>query len=117
MAEIAEGWIDHGGQGWRQDGIHKVIGTNLRMSDLSAALALSQIKRLPETRHNLYIQRQRLAHGIGPRYWDRDGPFYNILHVDNPDNFVAQLGVAGVEAKRAFRTATTHPAPATSPRS
>ena len=118
LAERAEAWIDHGGSSWRQDGIHRGIGTNLRMAEINAALALAQLKTLDARIERRTIQRRQLYDGLGEYLWLEEGdgvfhlggPFYNIILVDDPYGVMMNLNGAGIDAKRLFRTANTHPA-------
>ena len=118
LAARAEAWIDHGGSSWRQDGVHRGVGTNLRMSEINAALALAQLQTIEARIKRRTLQRRQLYEELGEYLWFEEGDgvfhsggaFYNITLVDNPHDVTMRLISAGIDAKRLFMTANIHPA-------
>lgn len=104
--------VDHGDVDWRRTNISHGIGSNLRMSDLAAALGLAQLDRLSER-----LARKRrvfavLAEQLGERLFhspDGDPPMQNIIFVDRPEEVIAQLRARGVSAAQPYRPMYHHP--------
>lgn len=104
--------IDHGDVSWRQTNLNNGIGSNLRLSDVAAALGLAQLEQLTER-----IERKRrafsvLAEALGERLFrppDGEPPMQNIIFVERPDEVVAQLRSQGVLAVRQYRPMYHHP--------
>lgn len=104
--------VDHGDLDWRRTNLNRGIGSNLRLSDLAAALGLAQCNRLAER-----IDRKRRAFAVvseilGDRLFrgaDGDFPFQNIVFVEQADDVVAGLKAQGVLAARQYRALYQHP--------
>jgi perosamine synthetase len=101
-ADFIRGFIDHGG-GWRETRVHERIGGNFRMSDLNAALGVSQMKRLPE------LIEKRLA--VHDRYEDRlceaidsvECGWCVTIRSMRPKSLIAHLRERGIEALQPYR--------------
>lgn len=104
--------IDHGDVDWRRTNLNRGIGSNLRLSDLAAALGLAQLDQLAER-----LARKRrvfavLAERLGERLFgaaDGETPMQHIIFVDRPDEVVARLRADGVLAARQYRPMYHHP--------
>lgn len=99
IAEKVRDYIDHGrftGSGF---------GTNLRLTDIQAALGLSQLSRMGEI-----LARKRLAHRamrrkLGDYLFDTGSgvPLHNIVFSEAPDLLVERVREYGVRARRQYR--------------
>jgi perosamine synthetase len=106
-------YIDHGDLEWRRTNLNRAIGTNLRFTDVLAALGLAQMHDL-----DARLQRRRDAHGamrsrLGACLYAVPGdeaPLHNIVFTDDPDTLVARLKERAVSAVRQYRTLSQHPA-------
>ncbi|MGH6678846.1 MAG: DegT/DnrJ/EryC1/StrS family aminotransferase, partial [Bradyrhizobium sp.] len=104
--------IDHGDVNWRRTNLNTGVGSNLRLSDVAAALGLAQLEQLAER-----IERKRrafsvLAEALGERLFrpaDGEAPMQNIIFVERPDEVVSQLRGQGVLAARPYRPMYHHP--------
>lgn len=109
----AAAYIDHGDLEWRRTNENRGIGTNLRFTDVQAALGLSQLRdldaRLARRRESYLALRRRLGaslYGVpGP-----EAPLHNIVLTSDADALVAALRARGVLAVRQYRTLSQHPA-------
>ncbi len=106
-------YIDHGDLEWRRTNINRGIGTNLRFTDVQAALGLAQMRRIDER-----LRRRRELHGVlRARLGDRlyavpggEAPLHNIVFTARADELVSRLNAAGIGAVRQYRTISQHPA-------
>ncbi|MGH7119868.1 MAG: DegT/DnrJ/EryC1/StrS family aminotransferase, partial [Acetobacteraceae bacterium] len=104
--------VDQGDVAWRSTNLNRSVGSNLRLSDLAAALGLAQIDQLSER-----LARKRrvftiLTGLIGEHLFrasDGETPLQNIIFVDRPDDAVAALRAQGVLAVRQYRAMYHHP--------
>jgi perosamine synthetase len=104
--------IDHGDVDWRRTNLNRGVGSNLRLSDLAAALGLAQLEQLAER-----LARKRrvfavLTDLLGERLFraaDGEPPTQHIIFVDQPDEVVAQLRSQGILAVRQYRPLYHHP--------
>jgi len=103
--------VDQGDVDWRQTNISNGIGSNLRLSDLSASLGIAQLDQLSER-----LARKRrvfgvLAEHLGARLFrpaDGDPPMQNIIFVDRPNDVLIELRAKGVSAARPYRPMYHH---------
>jgi perosamine synthetase len=106
-------YIDHGDLEWRRTNLNRQIGTNLRFTDLQAALGLCQMRDL-----DARLARRRDAHRalrdrLGDKLYTVPGeqaPLHNIVFTSRPDELVASLAQRAVSAVRQYRTLAQHPA-------
>ncbi|MGH7102270.1 MAG: DegT/DnrJ/EryC1/StrS family aminotransferase [Acetobacteraceae bacterium] len=104
--------VDQGDVAWRRTNLNRGTGSNLRLSDVAAALGLAQIDQLSER-----LARKRrvftiLAELIGERLFrasDGEPPLQNIIFVDQPDDAVVALRAQGILAARQYRAMYHHP--------
>ena len=109
----AAAYIDQGDLEWRRTNINRGIGTNLRFTDLQAALGLCQLREL-ESR----LARRRLVHrALRERLGDTlfavpgdEAPLHNIIFASRADDLIGTLREKGVAAVRQYRTLSQHPA-------
>lgn len=103
---------DHGDLDWRRTNLNRGIGSNLRLSDLSASLGLAQCNKLAERMNRKRRAFTILSEILGDRLFraaDGDFPFQNIVFVEQPDDVVAKLRTFGVLAARQYRALYQHP--------
>jgi perosamine synthetase len=100
VADELRGLCDHGGGNWRKTRIHEGVGGNFRMSDVSAAMGVVQMKRLPEL---LGIRQERF------RWYRRhfenmpsDG-WCALIRSERAAACIANLKAAGYEALQPYR--------------
>jgi len=104
--------IDQGDTDWRRTNLNRGIGSNLRLSDLSAALGMVQLEQLEER-----LERKRrayavLANRLNARLFrasDGEPPMQNIVFTIDPDALVVRLRKAGILATRQYRPMYHHP--------
>jgi perosamine synthetase len=104
--------IDQGDTEWRRTNLNRGIGSNLRLSDLSAALGMVQLGRLEER-----LERKRRAYEVFAdrldarlfRASDGEPPMQNIVFTTDPDALVVRLRKAGILATRQYRPMYHHP--------
>ena len=113
VLDRAAAYIDHGDLEWRRTNLNRAVGTNLRFTDLQAALGLCQMRDL-----DARLQRRRDAHAVlRQRLGDRlyrcpvtEAPLHNIVFTPAPDELVARMKERAVSAVRQYRTLSQHPA-------
>lgn len=106
-------WIDHGDTEWRRTNINREIGTNLRFTDILAALGLVQLKRINEL-----LERRRKTYGaikelLGECLYATPGieaPLHNIVFSPSADELASYLRKQGILAARQYRVLYQHPA-------
>lgn len=100
VADEIRGLCDHGGGNWRKTRIHEGVGGNFRMSDVSAALGVAQMKRLPEL---LGIRRERFKwYGAHYESMPSDG-WCALIRSERAAECIAALKDAGYEALQPYR--------------
>jgi perosamine synthetase len=109
----AAAYIDHGDLEWRRTNVNRRVGTNLRFTDLQAALGLCQLRdlqqRLERRRASYAAMRERLGStlfGVP----GGEAPLHNIVLTSRPDDLVDALKHSGIVAVRQYRTLSQHPA-------
>lgn len=104
--------VDHGDTEWRRTNLNRGIGSNLRLSDVSAALGLAQLEHLPERLARKRAVHAVLAERLGDRLFpasDGDVPLQFIVFVRDPDAAAAALRARGILAARQYRAYHEHP--------
>jgi perosamine synthetase len=109
----AAAYIDHGDLDWRRTNLNREVGTNLRLTDLQAALGLCQLRDIDER-----LQRRRMSYAalqarLGDALFAVPGgqaPLHNIVLTSGPDALVAALKRRSIGAVRQYRTLSQHPA-------
>ncbi len=109
----AAAYIDQGDLEWRRTNLNRGIGTNLRFTDVQAALGLAQLRDL-----DARLARRRAAHAVlqqrlrGFLYTvpGDEAPLHNVVFTPRSDDLVALLRQRGVSAVRQYRTLSQHPA-------
>jgi perosamine synthetase len=112
VLDRALAYIDHGDLEWRRTNINRDIGTNLRLTDVQAALGLVQLRqidaRLARRRDLHAALRARLGdvlYGVaGP-----EAPLHNIVFSSRAGELVQRLRDAGIGAVQQYRTLSQHP--------
>jgi perosamine synthetase len=112
MLERAAAFIDQGDLEWRRTNLSRGVGTNLRLTDIQAALGLCQLRdadaRLERRRASYAVLRDRLGDRLyavpGP-----EAPLHNIVFTSRPDDLVASLKRQSISAARVYRTLSQHP--------
>jgi dTDP-4-amino-4,6-dideoxygalactose transaminase len=112
ILERAAAFIDQGDLEWRRTNSVRGVGTNLRPTDMQAALGLHQLRdadtRLARRRASYAVLRERL----GDRLYAVPGteaPLHNIVFASRADDLVASLKRLSISATRAYRTVSQHP--------
>jgi perosamine synthetase len=113
VLDRAAAYIDHGDLDWRRTNLNREIGTNLRFTDVQAALGLCQLEDLDER-----LRRRRDAHSVlkerlrGKLYVvpGEEAPLHNIVFSTRPDELVGVLKERRISAVRQYRTLSQHPA-------
>lgn len=109
----AGAFIDHGDLEWRKTNINRDIGTNLRFTDVLAALGLCQLKDLNERLARRYKAYQSMRDGLDGRMFCVPGdqaPLHNIVFTKQPQELIEYLKRHGIGASRNYRTLSQHPA-------
>ncbi len=113
LFDAAAAFIDQGDLEWRKTNLNRGIGTNLRFTDLQAALGLCQIRdlrsRLERRRASFAALSARLPEMLY-RVPGDEAPLHNIVFTPEPDTLVAALRQDGIAAVRQYRTLSGHPA-------
>lgn len=110
--DTATAYVDQGDAEWRKTGINRSIGNNLRMSDVTAALGLAQLKDLPERFARKARNHAILKAALGEKLLaasDGGVPMQNIVFVEDPAAFMAQLKAQGIMAMAQYRSYFRHP--------
>jgi perosamine synthetase len=111
--DAAAAYIDQGDLEWRRTNLNRAAGTNLRFTDLQAALGTAQLREL-----DARLERRRAAHAVmrrilGNHLYEVPGgeaPLHNIVFSERADDLVAALKAGGIGAARQYRTLSQHPA-------
>jgi perosamine synthetase len=104
--------IDQGDVAWRRTNINNGVGSNLRLSDVSAALGLAQLERLNDRLSRKRAAFEALASKLGDKLFravDGGVPTQNIVFSSRPDELVAALRESGILAVRQYRAMYHHP--------
>ena len=104
--------IDQGDTDWRRTNTNRAVGSNLRLSDLSAALGLAQLDQIDERLARKKRAYEILSSLLGNRLFhaaDGEPPTQNIVFSSAPDDFVASLRTEGILAVRQYKAMYAHP--------
>lgn len=113
LFEAAAAFIDHGDLAWRKTNLNRSIGTNLRFTDLQAALGLCQVRDIGSRLARRRASFTALSAGLDGKLYRLPGseaPLHNIVFTQEPDRLVAALRQEGIAAVRQYRTISGHPA-------
>ena len=112
ILERAAAFIDQGDLEWRRTNSNRGVGTNLRLTDLQAALGLCQLRdveaRLERRRAAYAVLRDRLVDWLYA-VPGREAPLHNIVFTSRPDDLVVSLRRQSISAARVYRTLSQHP--------
>jgi len=104
--------VDQGDVNWRRTNLNTGVGSNLRLSDLAAALGIAQLEtledRLARKRRSFAV----LADLLGERLFraaDGGFAFQHIVFVERPEQVVTALKAVGILATRQYRAMYQHP--------
>jgi perosamine synthetase len=103
---------DQGDVNWRRTNLNNAIGSNLRLSDLAAALGNAELDQLEERWERKRRAYSILSKHLGERLFraaDGDAAMQHIIFVERPDDVVAQLKSQGILAARQYRPQYHHP--------
>jgi len=89
--------VDQGGHGWRKSRVHEGIGGNFRMSDINAALGISQMKRLPEM-----IEQRNEIHNEYKKRIDADCGWSVIYEADDAEKLIGFLRERGIQSSSPY---------------
>ena len=103
-----DAYRDHGGANWRSCNWHARIGGNFRMTDIQAAMGLTQLRRLPK----LVKRRRRILgwyveHGLPATAWQTDA-YCAVYRTCRPSDAIAALRIYGVDARKLYRPMHHH---------
>lgn len=113
LYEDAFRFIDQGDLDWRKTNLHRGIGSNLRLNDLSASLGSAQFEVL-----DTLIERKRavfrvLREILADQIFSVPGnnaPLHYIVFTPEPDRLVAKMRDQNIMATRQYRTLSQNPA-------
>lgn len=107
VADFIRGAIDQ-----QRDVDYATVGTNLRMTDMQAALIIEQIGRLSALKaHQKQTQKAIFMPLLKRQPRGRDGylnmlsgraPLHNVVFVEDPDRFVRNMLNSGIEVRRQY---------------
>ena len=104
--------VDHGDINWRRTTINTGIGSNLRLSDIAAALGSAAIAGIEER----WARKRRAFDVLSALLSDRlfhaaDGEpaMQHIIFVERPDDVMRQLNAKNIAAARPYRPMYHHP--------
>ncbi|MBV8184703.1 MAG: aminotransferase class V-fold PLP-dependent enzyme [Hyphomicrobiales bacterium] len=103
---------DQGDVNWRRTNLNNAVGSNLRLSDLAAALGSAELDQLEERWQRKRRAYSVLADHLGERLFraaDGDAAMQHIIFVERPDDVVGQLKSQGILAARPYRPQYHHP--------
>lgn len=115
LAEKCRNIIDHGGQGWRQDRIHKDIGLNLRFNDILSSYLLPQlrdIKVLLEKRwqiFNNYYNNGICPYRFTPYVEEKESLWMVTYLSPKADEIIEALKKKNIEAVKYYRPINHNP--------
>jgi len=113
VLDRAAAYIDQGDLEWRRTNINRAIGTNLRFTDLQAALGLPQLDDLQARLARRRDLHTALRSRLGAALYAVPGgeaPLHNVVFTEQPDALISALSMAGITAVRQYRTLSQHPA-------
>lgn len=102
---------DHGGGDWRRTHTHLGVGGNFRMTDIQAALAISQLTRFADTQDMRRERYDALKDSLNGALFDVPGDnlsLYHIVFSPERDELIDTLGSAGITAKSPYKSLTHH---------
>jgi perosamine synthetase len=111
--ERAAAYIDHGDLEWRRTNLNRSIGTNLRFTDIQAAVGLVQLRQFDARlarRRALHDAMRSVLGDLLYRVPGGEAPLHNIVFSAKPDDLVRRLNDADIGAVRQYRTIAQHPA-------
>lgn len=99
--------VDHGAGDWRKTHIHPTDGLNLRMSDVSAALGIAQLRRLD----TLVARRRKIRswYDLPGTVVPLDG-WHVLYRTENAVDLMVYLSRHGVQASQYYRPVHHNPA-------
>ncbi|HVY12644.1 MAG TPA: DegT/DnrJ/EryC1/StrS family aminotransferase [Alphaproteobacteria bacterium] len=112
MLNKAVALVDQGDTEWRKTGVNRGIGSNLRLSDVSAALGLAQLQELPERLKIKARNHEIIRKGLGERLFrasDGEPSTLNIVFVEEPESLMGFLKTKGILSMRQYRGYWQHP--------
>jgi perosamine synthetase len=92
--------VDHGGGQWRKTKIHEAIGGNFRMTDMQAALGISQLSRFDSL--IAYREEQRKRYETGGIVFS-ENTCYAYTRSSDADGLIAHLDARGVQAVQYYK--------------
>jgi perosamine synthetase len=110
--EAAIAAVDQGDANWRKTNLNHGIGSNLRLSDLAAAVGQAQLDRLDERLARKGAAYAVLKDILGERLFEAsDGgwAFQYIVFAEDPAEFIAPLRAQGILAAQHYRPLWEHP--------
>ena len=113
VVDRARAWTDQGDLEWRATGTNRGVGTNLRFTDIQAAIGQVQLDELPARFDRRRAVHEALRDALGDALWTIPGatpPLHNILFAEDPAGLVAALRADGILAARQYLTLSRHPA-------
>ena len=113
VLDRAAAYIDHGDLEWRRTNLNRGIGTNVRFTDIQAAVGLAQLRQM-----DARLERRRALHQayrarLGDALYSVPGgeaPLHNIIFTARAVELVDRLNAAAIGAVRQYRTLSQHPA-------
>jgi perosamine synthetase len=104
--------VDQGDIDWRRTTINNGIGSNLRLSDLAAALGgagLAQLEERLARKHRIFGVLSTLLSGRLFHAADGEPAIQHIIFVERADEVVRQLKAQNIAAVRQYRPMYHHP--------
>jgi len=109
LAEKCRNIIDHGGQGWRQDRIHKGIGLNLRFNDILASYLLPQLKDIKSLLnkrwklfYNYYFNGVK-PYRFSPYISGKESGWMVVYRSKKADRIIEELEKSNIEAVKYYK--------------
>ena len=109
LAEKCRNIIDHGGQGWRQDRIHKSIGLNLRFNDILGSYLLPQLNDLKSLLNKRWkVFNNYYKNGIKPfrfaaHHPEKESLWMVIYRSKKADQIIEALKKENIQAVKYYR--------------
>ena len=113
VVDRARAWVDQGDLEWRSTGLNRGVGTNLRFTDLQAALGQPQVDALAQRLDRRLGVHEALRSILGPALWGVPGgtpPLHNIIFAEDAASLVAALRSDNILAVRQYQTLGRHSA-------
>jgi len=115
LAEKCRNIIDHGGQGWRQDRIHKSIGLNLRFNDILGSYLLPQLNDLKSLLNKRWkVFYNYYMNGIKPYrfspYAEGNESFWMVIYRSKKaDEIIEELKKSNIQAVKYYKPINHNP--------